>query len=78
MSPSRDSVFALVPTPRRDGGGEAAKITGATSGQKESSGKKNAKPKPTVDNSSVDIDTDWVAEHSRQVMASSGSIMKIN
>lgn len=67
VSPSRDSVFALVPTPRRDGGGEAAKITGATSGQKESSGKKNAKPKPTVDNSSVDIDTDWVAEHSRQV-----------
>lgn len=67
VSSSRDSVFALVPTPAKDGE-EAAKITG---GQKESSasGKKsNAKAKSTGDNnSSLVIDTDWIAEHSRQV-----------
>ena len=66
VSSSRDSVFALVPTPAKDGD-EAAKITGAASGQKESSGKMNAKMKSTVDNSSVVLDTDWIAEHSRQV-----------
>lgn len=66
VSSSRDSVFALVPTPAKDGE-EAAKITG---GQKEStSGKKgNAKAKSTGDNNSaLVIDTDWIAEHSHQV-----------
>jgi hypothetical protein len=66
VSSSRDSVFALVPTPAKDGE-EAAKVAGAASGQKEGSGKKNAKAKSTVDNSSLVLDTDWIAEHSRQV-----------
>lgn len=66
VSSSRDSVFALVPTPAKDGE-EAAKIAGAATGQKESSGKKNAKAKSAVDNTSVVVDTDWIAEHSRQV-----------
>ncbi|KAG0580194.1 hypothetical protein KC19_4G155200 [Ceratodon purpureus] len=66
VSSSRDSVFALVPTPAKDGE-EAAKVTGASGGQKEGTGKKGAKAKSTVDNSSVVLDTEWIAEHSRQV-----------
>jgi len=64
---SRDSVFSLIPTPAKDGE-EAAKITGAPSGPKDGGGKKGAKGKPSnVDSSSLLIDTDWVAEHARQV-----------
>ena len=60
-------MFALIPTPAKDGE-EAAKITGAPSGPKDGGGKKGAKGKPSnVDSSSLLIDTDWVAEHARQV-----------
>lgn len=76
VSSSRDSVFALVPTPGKDGD-EAAKITGAASGQKESSGKKGAKAKSTVDNSSVVLDMDWIAEHSRQVRYSISAFVQV-
>ena len=67
---SRDSVFSLIPTPAKDGE-EAAKTTGAPSGQKDGSGKKGAKGKlSNVDSSSLLVDTDWVAEHARQVRSS--------
>lgn len=66
---SRDSIFALIPAPAKDGE-EAATIAGATSdqkSQKEGGGKKVGKAKSAIDSSTVVIDTDWVAEHARQV-----------
>jgi hypothetical protein len=75
VSSVRDLVFALIPTPATDGE-EAAKMTpplpSDPKGSKEGGGSSRKgggkKGKTAVDSSSsLTVDSEWVAEHARQV-----------
>ncbi|KAG6540854.1 hypothetical protein Mapa_017784 [Marchantia paleacea] len=64
---SRDLVFALVPTPPKDGEEAASLGPGDPKGQKDAGSKKGNKGKPASAGVPMQISTDWVAEHARQV-----------
>lgn len=62
-SSDRGLVFDLVPTPPNDAGEPACSLVESVRDDK----KKGSKSKSQSDSSSLFIDTDWVAEHARQV-----------
>lgn len=65
---NRDSVFALIPTPKNDGV-DPASLTSENLETKSARAdkRKASKGKPMTDSSSVIIDIDWVGEHAHQV-----------
>ncbi|KAL2621761.1 hypothetical protein R1flu_001966 [Riccia fluitans] len=64
---SRDLVFALVPTPPKDGEEAATLGPSDPQGSRDTGARKGNKGKPASDGVPVQIATDWVAEHARQV-----------
>lgn len=65
---NRDSVFALIPTPKNDGV-DPASVTSENLESKSARADKRkvSKGKPMTDSSSLIIDIDWVGEHAHQV-----------
>lgn len=65
---NRDSVFALIPTPKNDGV-DPASLTSENLETKSARAdkRKTSKGKPMTDSSSLVIDIDWVGEHAHQV-----------
>lgn len=61
-------MFALVPTPQKDGEEAASLGPGDPKGPKDAGSKKGNKGKPAPDGVPIHISTDWVAEHARQVV----------
>ncbi|XP_010528644.1 PREDICTED: protein odr-4 homolog isoform X1 [Tarenaya hassleriana] len=59
----RGFVFDLIPTPNNDTGEPACSVMDAKDNRKKSSSSKSQ----SSDTSSLSIDSDWVAEHARQV-----------
>ncbi|KAL3692280.1 hypothetical protein R1sor_005931 [Riccia sorocarpa] len=64
---SRDLVFSLVPTPPKDGEDAALLASFDPQGSRDTGARKGNKGKPASDGVPVEIGTDWVAEHARQV-----------
>lgn len=66
---NRGFVYYLIPTPATDGGGPACSLKREASGNFGKDGKKGSKGAKPVSEApaSLVIDTDWVAEHARQV-----------
>lgn len=62
----RGFIFDLVPTPPNDAGESACSILETTKDDNKRKGSKS-KSQPAVDSSALNIDSDWVAEHARQV-----------
>ncbi|CAK7347308.1 unnamed protein product [Dovyalis caffra] len=62
----RGFIFDLVPTPPNDAGESACSLLETTKDDNKKKGSKS-KSQPALDSSTLAIDSDWVAEHSRQV-----------
>jgi hypothetical protein len=66
----RGFIFDLVPTPPNDAGESACSLLETTKDDNKRKGFKS-KSQPAVDSSALNIDSDWVAEHARQVHSTS-------
>uniref|UniRef100_A0A6N2MUS0 Protein odr-4 homolog n=1 Tax=Salix viminalis TaxID=40686 RepID=A0A6N2MUS0_SALVM len=62
----RGFIFDLVPTPSNDAGEPACSLLETAKDDNKRKGSKS-KSQPACDSSSLNIDSDWVAEHARQV-----------